>query len=314
LTDPRVKTSFLNTYAYHLILSARYEEAFAVASRMREVADAYRLEWVQPHAHWALAASTLGLRQFRKAEGWLRRVEASADELRYGQLLLNAACLRARLLLALQRPIDAQNALAVDETQAASRAMQGEFLATKALVAAVTGQPLEVCAALTDRAVAVTTCVEARAYAACAMAVVLHRSGATSDDVANRVCEVKGLGVWDALVATVRAEPPLLRALTGTAAVDGLFARALRSSADHDLARRAGFDLGRRARVGIQKSVLSRREREVLELVKQGLTNREIAKTLFLSQATVKVHVRHILDKTGTRTRTEAATNSEFDS
>jgi DNA-binding NarL/FixJ family response regulator len=47
---------------------------------------------------------------------------------------------------------------------------------------------------------------------------------------------------------------------------------------------------------------------EVLELVRQGLTNREIAKSLFISETTVKVHLRHIMDKTGTRTRTEAAT------
>jgi two-component system nitrate/nitrite response regulator NarL len=47
---------------------------------------------------------------------------------------------------------------------------------------------------------------------------------------------------------------------------------------------------------------------DVLELVRQGLTNRGIAKTLFISEATVKVHVRHIMDKVGARTRTEAAT------
>src|SRR5438874_5125452 len=181
LTDPRVKTSFMNTYSYHLILSARYEEAFAMASAMREVVEAYQLRWAEPHAHWALAASALGLRQFRKAEGWLRQVEISADEHRYGQLLLNAACLRARLMLALQRPREALAALAVDETQAASRAMQGEFLATKALALAVAGLSPEKCRLLTRRATEITTCVEARAYAACAAAVAIERSGGSAD-------------------------------------------------------------------------------------------------------------------------------------
>jgi DNA-binding NarL/FixJ family response regulator len=52
---------------------------------------------------------------------------------------------------------------------------------------------------------------------------------------------------------------------------------------------------------------LSPREREVLELMAQGLKNREIAEQLFLSEATVKTHVRHLLDKLRLRNRAEAA-------
>jgi DNA-binding NarL/FixJ family response regulator len=54
-------------------------------------------------------------------------------------------------------------------------------------------------------------------------------------------------------------------------------------------------------------SPLTPREEEVLALIAQGLTNKEIAKTLFVSEATAKVHVRHILEKFGVRSRTEAA-------
>ena len=52
---------------------------------------------------------------------------------------------------------------------------------------------------------------------------------------------------------------------------------------------------------------LTRRESEVCGLLSQGLSNKEIAKALFISESTAKVHVRHILEKLGVRTRTEAA-------
>jgi DNA-binding CsgD family transcriptional regulator len=52
---------------------------------------------------------------------------------------------------------------------------------------------------------------------------------------------------------------------------------------------------------------LSEREVEVLRLVAQGRTNREIAAALFLSPGTVNVHVTHILTKTNTANRAEAA-------
>ena len=48
------------------------------------------------------------------------------------------------------------------------------------------------------------------------------------------------------------------------------------------------------------------RETEVLQLISEGLVNREIGQRLFLSEETVKSHVRHLLAKLQARSRAHA--------
>lgn len=52
---------------------------------------------------------------------------------------------------------------------------------------------------------------------------------------------------------------------------------------------------------------LTEREKEVLQLVAGGLSNKEVAQVLYLSEGTVKVHVTNILRKLNASSRTEAA-------
>jgi DNA-binding NarL/FixJ family response regulator len=59
---------------------------------------------------------------------------------------------------------------------------------------------------------------------------------------------------------------------------------------------------------------LTKREQTVLALVAQGFTNREISTTLFISEHTVKVHLRSIMEKLHAHTRQQAvALASEMD-
>ncbi|WP_328946451.1 response regulator transcription factor [Streptomyces sp. NBC_00250] len=54
-------------------------------------------------------------------------------------------------------------------------------------------------------------------------------------------------------------------------------------------------------------AVLSERERSVLDLIGEGLTNRQIAKQLYLSEKTVKNHISRLLAKLGVERRVQAA-------
>ncbi len=64
--------------------------------------------------------------------------------------------------------------------------------------------------------------------------------------------------------------------------------------------------LGENTTAATTPSLLSPREQQVLELLSEGLSNRELATRLGISRHTAKFHVNAILDKLGATTRTEA--------
>jgi DNA-binding NarL/FixJ family response regulator len=65
--------------------------------------------------------------------------------------------------------------------------------------------------------------------------------------------------------------------------------------------------LGKRAAADIEGAGLTRRELEVVRLVAEGRTNKEIAQELVVSPRTIDMHVRNTLRKLDCRSRVEAA-------
>jgi DNA-binding NarL/FixJ family response regulator len=63
----------------------------------------------------------------------------------------------------------------------------------------------------------------------------------------------------------------------------------------------------RKFRASIERPILSHREHQVLVLVRDGLTNAEIAERLFLAESTIKSHISSIFTKFGVRSRKEVA-------
>lgn len=71
--------------------------------------------------------------------------------------------------------------------------------------------------------------------------------------------------------------------------------------------RRIPAALAMRLAERVGRSSLSNREQEVLELVAEGLTNKEIARKLYISEITARNHVISLLAKLNAKDRTEAA-------
>ncbi len=97
-----------------------------------------------------------------------------------------------------------------------------------------------------------------------------------------------GLGIWLGVTLTGRPERVVIREVSVPAA-SGFVA---------DPARREAF--------GITK-----RELEILELMAAGMSNREIAERIFVSENTVKTHASRLFDKLGARRRTQAVNTAK---
>jgi DNA-binding NarL/FixJ family response regulator len=103
------------------------------------------------------------------------------------------------------------------------------------------------------------------------------------------------------LLKDIRPEQ-LAEAVRVAAAGDALLAPAIIRRLIEEFVRRPPPGSGPPARL----SELTERELEVLKLIARGLSNGEIASSLFVSEATVKSHVTHVLAKLGLRDRVQA--------
>jgi ATP/maltotriose-dependent transcriptional regulator MalT len=301
IRDPLVRTGWANSCGYMLLLQCRYSEAVEVLKDALTDVDKYGLEFARPHLECSLASARLGLRQFARSDFLLRRVERHVSEGHSAHLHLNACALRARLFLSQRRVVDAVASTSVDFSDAPRNAMYGEYMATRALALALAGHCEDALLAASD-AVAATRAVETQVIGAAARAIALIGSSERRPATDELISVAQRLRTWDGVVCAVRASPALLATLAASRhrpVITGLLAR----SNDSSLARAARLTDQRPHGRG---AILTRREAEVVDLLGQGLRTREIATALYISNSTVKVHVRNIFRKLDAHTRAEA--------
>ncbi len=302
--DPRARTALTYAVAGALAQRADYRDAKRWLAWFFEDAEKFGLEFALPYANWTASQIALGLRRFADSERALQAVEDAAYRAGDRHHELNARSLRARLLL---QTGDAPEAVACVTPSPPDRLIpswRGEYYATRALALACAGENSDSrrAAALAEQA---STAPEIRLLAQGALAVI----GTDLSRAHALLAAAERTQVWDPVVCLLRSSRVLADTLGESAEARPTLQRLYWQIDDQTLARRAGF---RTRSARSPHELLSPREMEVLGLIARGFRNREISKALFIADSTTKVHVRHVLEKLGVRTRTEAAARLEM--
>ena len=300
--DPVARSSFRNVFAHTLASSGAYDEALAVADDLLDDADRCRLDFVVPYAQCVQAVVHSSRRDFVLAEQLLDAAESQAR--RAGDVTAQyiGASIRIRALAA-QGAADAAIQRPVITSTDVTKSLRSELFASLSLVHAVGGsydRSLELATSAESLSVATETAITAPL----SRGIIAFRRGHVDEareQVTQGVARVAESGLTECLVSAYRACPELLLSVLQDEDAQRTVADAMYLAGDTVLFERTdGSESG-------SVASLSPREREVLGLLGHGLTNREIAARLFISPVTVKVHVRHIFEKLGVRTRTAAA-------
>jgi DNA-binding CsgD family transcriptional regulator len=302
--DPVVLTAFLNAYSRCLSMAGYYDDARAIADEETAAGIKYRLDFVLSPAYTAKALAALGKGLFGQASRLLWRSRVLARDQNDVHNQFEVAAVRARVLIAQGEFDQATRIEAPTGSEGVLSAMHGEWLACRALALAGRGDHGE-SMKLANEATMMATSLEAAGLANAARVMSATQLGNSPDQA---VCSwLEQLIDWkylDVFVLTARACPPILDYLPPEDALSKPALEALRRAAAGALLPALDPDV---EFANEYLNSLSKREHEVFELLGQGMTNREIASALYISEVTVKVHVRHILKKLGVRSRTQAA-------
>jgi DNA-binding CsgD family transcriptional regulator/tetratricopeptide (TPR) repeat protein len=302
-TDAIAHTGLLSTYSYALIMKCEYQESLQSLQALTRIAESCGIEFPLRYAQLYSASAYIGRRRFVAADRTLGALERETRGGSGSYFRGYVPIQRARLYASvgdLQRALDV---LALVSIPDGPRGLQGEVFGWKGLFHAAIGD-FDVALRLATDAQATSRGLEASVLASLSKAIAALASPGPHPEVDTYIAGAIATGAWDPILIAVRAIPDLGRHIAKQQTSADWLRRILALSSDSSLAAAIGLRIPRTAK---PKQNLTPRESEVHELLAQGLTNEEIARLLYISLSTTKVHVKHIFEKLGVRSRLEAA-------
>ncbi len=291
-SDPFIVSSYLTTRARALCSAGLYSESWNTIEQALDEARRSHLEFAIPHilatrAHTATALSRNG--EFRRQMAELDITARSSTH-----VVANIALLRAQAHLVSQRFTSAVQILR-EAPVPADRGTHSELLGYLALTLSLLGQSREA-ASFAREAAELSRSAEPRVVVALVDVVIASNTNSLLQErLASAIKIIASTGFVDPIVILFRACPKLAPQVA-TFVRSNPGATVIRPKIEH-WARQASKQTG----------ILTTREAQILELVAGGGSSREIARQLFISEPTVKVHLRHIYEKLGVRNRAEAS-------
>jgi ATP/maltotriose-dependent transcriptional regulator MalT len=302
-SDPLVRLASLNQYAWALGSLARYDDALTIAKELIDEATEWGLDFAANHGLLAQARALIGARRFSRADDELMRLKRRLIDEPDPWAAANIAIQKARLALSIGDLRRAADALSTSLDERHNPTTRAEYHAYRALTSALDG---DVPAA--KRSIGASERLirhlDSRAVIWFTEAII-GLSGADPREAALKGFRLALLsGHADSVVIACRARPELAKHIASDIDCKDALREILIRAGDEAVARFAGVQI---PRIHRRTTPLSPREQEVYELLAQGRTNPEIAQALYISDSTAKVHVKHILEKLGVRSRVEAA-------
>jgi LuxR family transcriptional regulator, maltose regulon positive regulatory protein len=305
-TDPFARTNTRHFLACGFERAAQYDEALRAALQLTEEGEVGGLDFAVQHGLLRQMAARIGMRQIREAQ----RVLAAFARIptKSGFVVDNIAIQRAKLAIAAGDLEKAENVLA--RFSGSERlSFRGEVAGYRSIVASARGDDGRAIELLKED----ESCFrqgEPSSVRTVSRAILAAKGLVTEQSLTEILSELFRAGMLDVIVTGYRAYPSLAVAGAQIAAVRQDLTDLLIRARDADIAKAAGLTVRREHR---QRGPLSAREQEVFDLLIQGRPNREIARTLFISESTTKVHVQHIFEKLGIHSRVEAARLARLD-
>jgi LuxR family maltose regulon positive regulatory protein len=301
--DPIAHTGALSCYSALLVMTGRYEEGLSSSKTLASVAENSGVEFAVPYAQLYSARAYIGLRRFTSADRALSALERDLRGEPRSFFVHDLPVQRARLYASVNDLQRAFDVLSLDHFERAAATSRGESIGWRALFTAIAGDAARA-TSLARESRQVSRDLGTRAISHTAQAIVALGEQ-KHDGTVDQMKKVVATGMRDPVVIAIRAMPPLGAFIAEQVQWRSWLQQLLEASRDVSLAASLGLRIPRAAKP--RATTLSPRESEVHELVAQGLTNEEIANVLYISVSTAKVHVKHIYEKLGVRSRLEAA-------